>query len=78
VGTVTEALEAMAVCRSGGYAPFVSHRSGETTDTFAADLAVSSGCGQLKAAADARQAGGKGQGPLGPGTACVPYHDQVA
>jgi enolase len=54
VGTVTETLVAMAVCRSGGYAQFVSHRSGETTDTFAADLAVGSGCGQLKAGAPAR------------------------
>jgi enolase 1/2/3 len=38
IGTVTETLEAIAVCRRGGYAQFVSHRSGETTDTFIADL----------------------------------------
>jgi enolase 1/2/3 len=54
IGTVTETLDAMAVCRRGGYAQFVSHRSGETTDTFIADLAVSSGCGELKTGAPAR------------------------
>lgn len=54
VGTVTETLEAMATCRRGGYAQLVSHRSGETTDTFIADLAVGSGCGELKAGAPAR------------------------
>ncbi len=54
IGTVTEALEAMATCRRGGYAQFVSHRSGETTDTFIADLAIGSGCGELKAGAPAR------------------------
>lgn len=54
VGTVTETLEAMAVCREAGYAQFVSHRSGETTDTFIADLAVGSGCGEIKAGAPAR------------------------
>ena len=54
IGTVTETLAAMAVCRRAGYAQFVSHRSGETTDTFIADLAVSSGCGELKTGAPAR------------------------
>ncbi len=54
VGTVTETLEAMAVCRGGGYAQLVSHRSGETPDTFISDLAVGSGCGELKAGAPAR------------------------
>jgi enolase len=54
IGTVTQTLEAMAICRQAGYAQFVSHRSGETTDTFIADLAVSSGCGQLKTGAPAR------------------------
>jgi enolase len=54
IGTVTETLEAMAVCRRGGYAQFVSHRSGETTDTFIADLATGSGCGELKTGAPAR------------------------
>jgi len=54
IGTVTETLEAMAVCRGGGYAQLVSHRSGETTDTFIADLATGSGCGELKTGAPAR------------------------
>lgn len=54
IGTVTETLEAMQVCRDAGYAAMVSHRSGETPDTFIADLAVGSGCGQLKTGAPAR------------------------
>jgi enolase len=54
IGTVTETLEAMAVCREAGYTQFTSHRSGETTDTFIADLAVASGCGQIKTGAPAR------------------------
>jgi enolase len=54
IGTVTETLEAMAVCRRAGYAQMISHRSGETTDTFIADLAVGAGCGQIKSGAPAR------------------------
>jgi enolase len=54
IGTVTETLDAVAVCREGGYAQMISHRSGETADTFIADLAVASGCGQLKSGAPAR------------------------
>jgi enolase len=54
IGTVTETLEAMAVCREAGYAAMVSHRSGETEDTFIADLVVGSGCGQIKTGAPAR------------------------
>jgi enolase len=54
IGTVTETLEAMRVCRQAGYRQFVSHRSGETADTFIADLAVGSGCGHLKSGAPAR------------------------
>ena len=54
IGTVTETLEAVAVCRRGGYRQFVSHRSGETEDSFIADLAVATGCGQLKSGAPAR------------------------
>jgi enolase 1/2/3 len=54
IGTVTETLQAMATCRQAGYAQFVSHRSGETTDTFIADLAISAGCGELKTGAPAR------------------------
>jgi enolase len=54
IGTVTETLEAMAVCRRAGYRQFVSHRSGETEDSFIADLAVGTGSGQLKTGAPAR------------------------
>lgn len=54
IGTVTETLEAMAICRRAGWAQFVSHRSGETEDTFIADLAVGTGCGQIKTGAPAR------------------------
>ena len=54
IGTVTETLEAIAVCREAGYTQFISHRSGETTDAFIADLAVASGAGQIKTGAPAR------------------------
>jgi len=54
VGTVSETLEALSVCRESGYAAMISHRSGETDDTFIADLAVGSGCGQIKSGAPAR------------------------
>jgi enolase len=48
IGTLTETLAAMAMARSAGYAAIVSHRSGETGDTTIADLAVATGCGQIK------------------------------
>jgi len=54
IGTVTETLEAMAVCQRAGYGQMISHRSGETPDSFIADLAVATGCGQLKTGAPAR------------------------
>jgi hypothetical protein len=54
LGTVTETLEAMRICRQAGYRQFVSHRSGETEDSFIADLAVGTGCGHLKSGAPAR------------------------
>jgi enolase len=54
IGTVTETLQAMAICRQAGYRQFVSHRSGETEDHFIADLAVGTGCGHLKSGAPAR------------------------
>ncbi len=54
IGTVTETLEAMRICHEAGYGQMVSHRSGETPDTFIADLAVATGCGQLKTGAPAR------------------------
>jgi enolase len=54
IGTVSETLEAIAVCRAAGFMQFVSHRSGETADSFIADLVVASGCGQIKTGAPAR------------------------
>ncbi|MGP0005584.1 MAG: phosphopyruvate hydratase [Acidimicrobiales bacterium] len=54
IGTVTETLEAMRVCRQAGWTQMISHRSGETEDSFIADLAVGSGCGQIKSGAPAR------------------------
>jgi enolase len=54
IGTVTETLLAMDLCRQAGWLSFVSHRSGETNDDFIADLAVGTGCGQMKSGAPAR------------------------
>ena len=54
VGTVSETLDALDVCRQAGYGAMISHRSGETPDSFIADLAVGSGCGQIKSGAPAR------------------------
>lgn len=48
IGTVTETLEAIRMCHAAGWRAVVSHRSGETEDTFIADLAVATGCGQIK------------------------------
>ena len=54
IGTLTETLAAMAEARAAGWACVMSHRSGETEDTTIADLAVATGCGQIKAGAPAR------------------------
>ena len=48
IGTLTETLDTMALAREAGYACVMSHRSGETEDTTVADLAVATGCGQIK------------------------------
>jgi len=48
IGTLSETLEAIRVAGEAGYAAVVSHRSGETEDTTIADLAVGTGCGQIK------------------------------
>ncbi len=48
IGTLTETLEAMALARQAGYTAVISHRSGETEDSFIADLAVGTGTGQIK------------------------------
>jgi len=48
IGTVTETMEAIALCRKAGWGFVISHRSGETEDTFLADFAVAMGGGQIK------------------------------
>jgi enolase len=48
IGTVTETIEAVELCREAGWGYVVSHRSGETDDTFIADFAVAMGGGQIK------------------------------
>jgi enolase len=48
IGTVTETLETIDLARNNGYRYIISHRSGETEDTFIADLAVACGGGQIK------------------------------
>ena len=48
IGTLSETFETLAVAREAGYAAVISHRSGETEDTFIADLAVATGAGQIK------------------------------
>jgi enolase len=54
IGTVTETLDTIAIARAAGYRAVVSHRSGETEDTFIADLVVATGVGQIKTGAPAR------------------------
>lgn len=48
IGTLTETLEAISMARRNGYKAIISHRSGETEDTFIADLAVATNSGQIK------------------------------
>jgi enolase len=54
IGTLTETLEAIAMAREAGYSAVMSHRSGETEDVTIADLAVATGCGQIKTGAPSR------------------------
>lgn len=54
IGTITEAIESAKLCQSRGWSVMVSHRSGETEDTYIADLAVGLGCGQIKTGAPCR------------------------
>jgi enolase len=54
IGTLTETLDTMALAREAGYGCVMSHRSGETEDTTIADLAVATGCGQIKTGAPSR------------------------
>ncbi len=54
IGTVTETVEAIEMARKAGYASIVSHRSGETEDTFIADFVVAMGTGQIKTGSASR------------------------
>jgi enolase 1/2/3 len=54
IGTLTETLDAIRIAQDAGYATVMSHRSGETEDVTIADLAVATGCGQIKAGAPSR------------------------
>ncbi len=54
IGTLTETLRAVAMAREAGYTAVMSHRSGETEDVTIADLAVATGCGQIKTGAPSR------------------------
>ncbi|MFO7892384.1 MAG: phosphopyruvate hydratase [Longimicrobiales bacterium] len=54
IGTLTETLDAIALARENGYKYVISHRSGETEDTFIADLAVATAAGQIKTGSASR------------------------
>src|SRR3954454_7861554 len=54
IGTLTETLDAVRMAREAGYTAVMSHRSGETEDVTIADLAVATGCGQIKTGAPSR------------------------
>jgi len=54
IGSVTETLDAMRLAAGANYTAMVSHRSGETEDTFIADLAVATGAGQIKTGSASR------------------------
>src|SRR6266702_1966915 len=54
IGTLTETLQCIEHARSNGYGAVISHRSGETEDTFIADLAVATGVGQIKTGSASR------------------------
>lgn len=54
MGTLTETLAAVQMAKAAGYSAVMSHRSGETEDVTIADLAVATGCGQIKTGAPCR------------------------
>ncbi|MDH6236042.1 phosphopyruvate hydratase [Cryobacterium sp. CG_9.6] len=54
IGTLTETMDAVSLAQRSGYTAIISHRSGETEDTFIADLAVATDAGQIKTGAPAR------------------------
>ena len=54
IGSLSEAMEAVEMAHKAGYCAIISHRSGESEDTFIADLAVATGTGQIKTGAPCR------------------------
>ena len=54
IGSITESIEAVKMCKAAGWGVMTSHRSGETEDTFIADLAVGLATGQIKTGAPCR------------------------
>ena len=54
IGSLSETIDAIYLAKKNGYKVAISHRSGETADTFIADLAVAIGCGMIKAGAPCR------------------------
>ena len=54
IGTLTETLNAISMAHAAGYTAIISHRSGETEDTFIADLAVATNCGMIKTGSASR------------------------
>merc|ERR1711974_507788 len=54
IGSVSESIEAVGMCKAAGWGVMASHRSGETEDSFIADLAVGLGTGQIKTGAPCR------------------------
>ncbi|NMA92672.1 MAG: phosphopyruvate hydratase [Firmicutes bacterium] len=54
IGTLSETLDTLEMARRSGYLSIISHRSGETEDSFIADLAVATGCGAIKTGAPSR------------------------
>ncbi len=54
IGTLTETLQCIELARGAGYGTVISHRSGETEDTFISDLAVATGAGQIKTGSASR------------------------
>jgi enolase len=54
IGTLTETLETIETAKEAGYTTVISHRSGETEDTYMADIAVAANCGQIKSGSVSR------------------------
>ncbi len=54
IGTVSETLDTVRIAQENNYAAYMSHRSGETEDTFIADLAVATNCGHIKTGSGCR------------------------